>query len=284
MPSSDGWIELGGRAACSPGGYRCRVTKGALVLSGGGPIGVAWQSGMLSAFEDAGIDVGAADLILGTSAGSIVGSRIASGGSARAGVDRVRELHGSGRAADRLGTSESPGDLMQRFMEVMVAASELPERERLARIGAFALEAQTMPEDEYLARYAETVGTQWPRRFRSTAIDAASGEFVVWDETSGIGADRAVASSCAVPGFFPPVSFNGRRYYDGGLRSVTNADLAAGNERVLILTLVACGRTAPIRGHCALAVSSMPSSPYCALPEVKSKSFRRTKALERSSE
>lgn len=192
---------------------------------------------MLTAFEDAGIDIATADLILGTSAGSIVGSRIAAGERPHEGVDRVREVARSGRAADRLGISGTPGELMQRFMEVMVAASELPPRERLVRLGTFALEAQTMPEDEYVARYADYGNAGWPPRFRCTAIDAHDGAFVVWDETSGIGVDRAVASSCAVPGFFPPVTFKGKRYYDGGLRSIANADMAAGHERVLILTL-----------------------------------------------
>jgi NTE family protein len=192
---------------------------------------------MLTAFEDAGLDVGTADLILGTSAGSIVGSRIASGESPRAGVDRVRELARSGRAADKLGTAESPGALMKRFMDVMVAASELPPRERLVRLGTFALEAQTIPEDEYVARYSDHGNAGWPPRFRCTAIEARTGEFVVWDEKHRIGSDRAVASSCSVPGFFPPVTINGKRYYDGGLRSIANADMAAGHERVLILTL-----------------------------------------------
>jgi NTE family protein len=41
-----------------------------------------------------------------------------------------------------------------------------------------------------------------------------------------------------VPGVFPPITINGRRYVDGGVRSGTNADLAAGAERVLIVSLM----------------------------------------------
>jgi NTE family protein len=70
-----------------------------------------------------------------------------------------------------------------------------------------------------------------------TAIDAVEGTFVVWDENSGVDPLAAIASSCSVPGFFPPITINGRKYIDGGMRSLTNADLAAGHDRVLILTL-----------------------------------------------
>jgi NTE family protein len=45
----------------------------------------------------------------------------------------------------------------------------------------------------------------------------------------------AVAASCAVPGVWPPVAIGDRRYMDGGTRSMTNADLAAGAARVLIV-------------------------------------------------
>jgi len=48
--------------------------KRALVLGGGGPVGVAWESGLLAGLAEHGADVSDADLFVGTSAGSIVGS------------------------------------------------------------------------------------------------------------------------------------------------------------------------------------------------------------------
>ena len=68
------------------------------------------------------------------------------------------------------------------------------------------------------------------------AID--DGEFVIWNERSGVLISRAVAASCAGPGVFPPVEVDGRRYIDGGIRSPTNADRAAGYERVLVITAI----------------------------------------------
>src|SRR3954453_6188136 len=51
----------------------------ALVLSGGGPVPVAWHGGLLAGLARAGTDLADADFILGTSAGAIVGSQLASG-------------------------------------------------------------------------------------------------------------------------------------------------------------------------------------------------------------
>src|SRR5205814_5961417 len=85
-------------------------------------------------------------------------------------------------------------------------------------------------------------GETWPRAFSCTAVDAESGKFMVWNEASGVDLVRAVASSCAVPGLFPPITLEGRRYMDGGMRSGTNADLAKGHDRVLIITLMSGAR------------------------------------------
>jgi len=59
---------------------------------------------------------------------------------------------------------------------------------------------------------------------------------VIFTRASGVALVDAVAASCALPGVWPPVGIGGRRYIDGGIRSGTNADLAAGCERVLVIT------------------------------------------------
>jgi NTE family protein len=80
---------------------------------------------------------------------------------------------------------------------------------------------------------------RWPqRRFLVTAVDAESGEPVAWHRGSGVPLDRAVAASCAVPAIYPPVTIGGRRYMDGGIRSATNADLAAGCSAVIVLNAI----------------------------------------------
>ena len=74
-----------------------------------------------------------------------------------------------------------------------------------------------------------------------TAVDAESGEFATFDRTSGVPLVQAVAASCAVPGVYPPVSIDGRRYVDGGMRSAANADLAAGYDRLVVLAPIPRG-------------------------------------------
>jgi NTE family protein len=62
---------------------------------------------------------------------------------------------------------------------------------------------------------------------------------VTWSRDKGIPLQRAIASSCCVPGIFPPITINGRRYVDGGMKSATNAELAAGYDRVVVVSVTA---------------------------------------------
>jgi len=113
-----------------------------------------------------------------------------------------------------------------------------PTQEVLAWIGAQARAAGTgISEGSRLeVVMARLPIHQWPeRRLLVTAIDTEDGSLVTWDRTSGIPLPLAVASSCAVPWVYPPVTINERRYMDGGVRSTTNADVAAGFEMVLIV-------------------------------------------------
>jgi NTE family protein len=114
--------------------------------------------------------------------------------------------------------------------------------EARAEIGAFALAAETMDEAAFIASFGRSFAglpdEVWPERgFACTAVDAVTGAFQLWTQASGVGVVRAVASSCSVPGVYPPVTLKGRRYIDGGMRSATNADMAAGHELVLVIAL-----------------------------------------------
>jgi NTE family protein len=74
-----------------------------------------------------------------------------------------------------------------------------------------------------------------------TAVDAETGEFRTFDRDSGVPLLQAVAASCAVPGVYPPVTIDGRRCVDGGMRSAANADLAQDYDRVVVLAPIPRG-------------------------------------------
>ena len=82
---------------------------------------------------------------------------------------------------------------------------------------------------------------RWPASLVTTAVDAETGAFRTFDADSGVSLVAAVAASCAIPGVFPPVTVGGRRYIDGGVRSGTCADLAAGHDLVVVVALTQPG-------------------------------------------
>ena len=204
----------------------------ALVLGGGGVIGVAWETGLLAGLQEHGVDLTTADLIVGTSAGSIVGTQVAGGRS-------LAELYARNRQPGdpRLGGAPLGNDPLTLARIAAPWAASHTSRTGRAHIGRLALTARTVPEVERLRLLESRLDVaDWPeRRLSLTAVDALDGSFKVWDRAAGVPMLQAVASSCAVPGLFPPVTIGERRYIDGGVRSATNADLARGNAIVVIV-------------------------------------------------
>src|ERR1700733_6918012 len=115
----------------------------ALVLGGGGPVGVAWESGLAVGLAAAGVRLGDADFIVGTSAGSIVGSRLALGMDPAVTVSSVREPL---PVAD--GVAGAMAELMSAWGEA-VGTTKTPEEVRVG-LGRVALAASTVTEDEWV--------------------------------------------------------------------------------------------------------------------------------------
>ncbi|MGA0603948.1 patatin-like phospholipase family protein [Caulobacter sp. KR2-114] len=217
----------------------------ALVLGGGGPVGIAWEAGLLAGLAEGGVDLAAADFIVGTSAGSVVGALLALGrpaadiaGPILAEAARPREIPQQA-AQDRPGAPNMML-LMQKMAEV--AAGERDPVTVRREIGEFALSAQTADEESFLGGFGRQLASAgegvWPGRgYACTAVDTETGEFIVWNADSKVSLSRAVASSCSVPGVFPPITIGGRRYMDGGMRSATNADLAKGHDRTVVIAV-----------------------------------------------
>jgi NTE family protein len=217
------------------------MTSRALVLGGGGPVGIAWESGLLAGFARAGVDLGRADFIVGTSAGSFVGARLAMGAETAALADPiVADAQGAVRSEHRGGR---PPDLSQ-VMKLMAGAQDGKRNpaEARAELGAVALAAETMSEDDFIKSFGRSFASlpddAWPdQAFACTAVNAETGAFQLWTKESRVGVTRAVASSCSVPSVYPPVTIDGARWMDGGVRSATNADMAAGYDLVVVVAV-----------------------------------------------
>jgi len=211
------------------------MDRRALVLGGGGVTGVAWETGLIAGLAGLGINLAAADVIIGTSAGALVGADITSG----------QELEALYQAQLAPPEPEPPArvgwDFIGRLLWDM-NTSRSPAQAR-ARIGRWALAAPTMPEaDRQKVFQARLHSSAWPSQaLKVTAVDARTGKLAVFTSAGSADLVDAVGASCAVPGVWPPVTIGERRFMDGGMRTTANADLAAGYERVVIVAPVAVG-------------------------------------------
>jgi NTE family protein len=204
----------------------------ALVLGGGGTTGIAWETGLLLGLRDGGMNVTDAGLVVGTSAGSVVGAQITTG------LDLEALYALQLQPIEQTKEQVVPFDfaaLMQVFTAGAGAADAQTAR---ARVGAAALAVKTMPEEARLEIIAARLPVhEWPnkQRLAITAVDTQTGAWVIFDHNAAVPLALAVAASCAVPGIYPPITIGDHRYMDGGVRSGTNADIAKGARRVLIV-------------------------------------------------
>jgi NTE family protein len=216
------------------------MTDRALVLGGGGITGIAWELGMLAGLMDHGVDLRDADLIIGTSAGSVVGVHVAS-------ETDLEKLYVSQLVPPDLDRPVRMG-IATIVRWGWAAACSRGMEQMGVRVGRLALATVTVPEAERRGIIETRLGvSSWPQRsLLVTAVDAESGKFVAFGKGSQVCGNAvtlvdAVAASCSVPGVWPPMTIGGRRWIDGGVRSTTNADLAAGYERVVVLAPIVRG-------------------------------------------
>jgi NTE family protein len=219
-----------------------RHSRTALVLGGGGSTGNAWLIGVIAGLFDAGLDVTTADLTVGTSAGSTAAAQIAGATPAEllAAVLAAAPQQRTGPVgSDRgRGPIRPVADHMERIGKIIASAEDAADMRR--RMGAAALDVDAASDGSWQTRWRATVAARlpsqlWPERtVLITAVDAYTGEPVVFDRHSGVDLVDAVAASCA-SGL--PYRVGDSRYIDGGYRSnAENADLAAGYARVLVLS------------------------------------------------
>jgi len=206
------------------------------VLGAGGEAGIAWEVGLLAGLAGRGVDLTTADLVVGTSAGAGVAARINSGAGLAA-LYETQLAPVDGEIVARFGPRA-----MAKFVWAVAPARRNPARARI-RLGRMAVRSRTEPAAQRRAVVAARLGTdEWPAgNLLITAVDADTGEFTAFGSGSGVDLVDAVGASCAVPGVWPPVVINGRRWMDGGMRSPANADLAAGYDRVVVVAPIVRG-------------------------------------------
>ncbi|MEV7663197.1 patatin-like phospholipase family protein [Paenarthrobacter sp. NPDC089316] len=244
-----------------------RIPKGerALVLGGGGSTGNAWLIGVVAGLYDAGMDVTAADLTIGTSAGATAAAQIAGAtppelfnatvdpatlsprafaelgskgsGAGQGSAGQSAGQPAAGQLAPRAQGANHVAEHMERTRKILDAALDMADMRR--RMGAAALDMAAAMEGASV-RWRTTVASRLPQQawpegsMLLTAVDAKTGEPVVFDRYSGVDLADAVAASCA-SGFAYSIGSN--QYIDGGYRTnAENADLAAGYPRVLVLS------------------------------------------------
>ncbi len=213
----------------------------ALVLGGGGSTGNAWLIGLVAGLHEEGLDVTTADLTVGTSAGATAAAQLAGATppDLLPAVLAEQSPQRTGPMGPEGGRPASPAtDHLERMRRAVAAAHDAAEWRRA--MGSIGLDLDAASDGSGQSRWRATVaarlpGSTWPdRAVVLTAIDARTGEAVLLDRHSGVDLVDAVAASCAGVSVY---RVSGVPYLDGGYRTnAENADLAAGHERVLVLS------------------------------------------------
>jgi NTE family protein len=229
--------------------------KRGLVLGGGGLVGMGYHAGALKALDDWGADLASADVIVGTSAGAILGSYLGAGWTPSDFYDYAHGQHpDAAKDADR-----QRDEVRQIFVPLWTSSAERVRRSlgsffavasargywrsgAKGRVPAAPLRrlfpAGMYSSEQTRARLTEDLPQEWPRDgLFICAADLYSGKRVAFGHPNATEAPfpLAVLASTAIPGVFPPVKIGDRQYVDGGIVSATSLDLAvdAGCEAVI---------------------------------------------------
>ncbi len=220
-----------------------------VVLGAGGVLGGAWMAGALAALHRVtGWDPTHADCLVGTSAGAVFAALLAAGVSPARLLPPDRTvpetderwilnelaLQSSYRSGHRL-----PNVPMGSWRLALAGMLQTPSPRSVLQTLSGIAPAGRVPGDPIVRTVRQAVAQGWTSHphCRIVATDYASGKRVVFGESGApvAGLAEAVAASCAIPGFFEPVSISGRRYVDGGIHSLCNLDLLEAADLDLVI-------------------------------------------------
>jgi NTE family protein len=211
----------------------------ALSLGGGGLFFIAWQVAYLSGLIAEGVDLGLADRVVGTSAGSVVGTSLLAGK-----LDRLqREVTLLAKAPAVVAMLANSADLsasQQRAWDLFQAADNA-QPETVTAIGHAALAANAPPAARMRRTLGLLLGTRaWPSpRLNITCVDTYTAERCVITHATGVSVTTAMTASTSLPGIYMPQLIGDRFCMDGGVSgSALHLDLLAGAKRALVLSLI----------------------------------------------
>ncbi|MDQ3645720.1 MAG: patatin-like phospholipase family protein [Actinomycetota bacterium] len=231
------------------------MIKRGVVLGGGGLVGMGYLAGALQGLNDRGLDLASADLLVGTSAGSVIASYLAAGWAQSDFYEYAHGRHSKARST----LKDQKDEIRELFVPLWRSNAD---RARRTAGSFFAVAASrgywrggakgrspvgalrhTFPSGMYSTertreRLWEDLPSAWPRPgLFICAADLYSGARVVFgrDDAPEAPLPDAVLASTAIPGMFPPVRIGAKQYVDGGVVSATSLDLAVeeGCEAIL---------------------------------------------------
>ena len=229
-----------------------------LVLGAGGTLGEAWLSSLLAGLMDSdSLDPASCELLLGTSAGSIVAAMLSAGVDPRERLEELPEPPPASGPEGQSRLSEVTQTLRRGASLGLAAAGALaPAALRAATPGGQLLRRAALSQVPRgrrslaeLGREITSSGADWDGRLRITAVELESGRRVIFDGIGdpAVSVAEAVQASCAIPGVFRPLEANGRSYVDGGAWSPTNLDAVEVRRGSRVLCLNPTGALRPSR-------------------------------------
>jgi NTE family protein len=217
-----------------------------MVLGGGGEYYIAWYCGFFHGLLEAGLDMAKIpEMVVGTSAGSYMGSSLLSGEFSRlrtefdffgkfpeifAAIAPVAKPNISQMRADQINMSAKDGSVETRrtIGHAALAANNKLNSDRIEKLAAL-LTGDSKKD--------------WPTsRMHTTGVDCYSGERIVVSQQTArknnIPLAHGAAASSSLPGVAGPTLLGQRYVMDGGICSnPAHVDLVAGSKRALIITL-----------------------------------------------
>lgn len=202
----------------------------ALVLGGGGITGIAWESGVLAALIENGMNISQIGKIFGTSAGAFVGAVLSNN------QDMKSYYHYLNENKDPNEQTKLKKEVYEMWRQAYIQGGN--NQENIGRLLGEMID-QVQPvismKERKKAIAKRLNGSKWTSQLVITAINARTGQLETINQQIGMDLIDSVAASEAVPGLWPHVTMNGKDYIDGGMVSSTNACLAKDFKQILII-------------------------------------------------